>query len=60
LFWIGADVRTVTKSAGENFNLNEIETALVEHKPTLLFLAQGESSTGVVQPVEGVGALCSK
>lgn len=56
----GADVRTLTKTAGENFKMGEIEAALVQHKPAIFFLAQGESSTGVVQPIEGVGALCSK
>lgn len=50
----------MSKSAGENFGLEEIETALAQHKPSVLFLAQGESSTGVVQPLEGVGALCVK
>nr|CAG4641538.1 EOG090X02WG [Eurycercus lamellatus] len=55
-----ADVRTFSKPAGENFSLDEIEAALVLHKPVLLFLVQGESSTGVVQPLEGVGSLCVK
>jgi len=56
----GADVRTFSKPAGENFSLEEIEAALVQHKPAILFLVQGESSTGVVQPIEGVGALTLK
>ncbi|XP_046650671.1 alanine--glyoxylate aminotransferase-like [Daphnia pulicaria] len=56
----GADVQTVTKVAGENFSLADIEAALLQHKPAVLFLAQGESSTGVVQPIEGFGALCTK
>lgn len=56
--YIGADVRTISKPAGENFSLDDIEAALAQHKPALLFLAQGESSTGVVQHIEGVGALC--
>jgi alanine-glyoxylate transaminase/serine-glyoxylate transaminase/serine-pyruvate transaminase len=46
--------------AGENFSLADIEAALLQHKPAVLFLAQGESSTGVVQPIEGFGALCTK
>lgn len=53
-------MRKFSKLAGENFTLVEIEAALTEHKPAILFLVQGESSTGVVQPLEGVGALCSK
>lgn len=53
-------MRTVTKPPGENFSLSDVEAALIQHKPAIFFLAQGESSTGVVQPVEGVGALCTK
>jgi len=56
----GADVRTFSKPPGQNFSLNDIEAALLEHKPAILFLVQGESSTGVVQPLDGVGALCTK
>lgn len=56
----GADVRKFSKPAGDNFSLAEIKAALTEHKPAILFLVQGESSTGVVQPLDGVGALCSK
>ncbi|NWY03563.1 SPYA protein, partial [Nothoprocta ornata] len=33
---------------------------LVRHKPTVLFLAHGESSTGVLQPLEGLGELCHR
>lgn len=53
-------MRTFSKPAGENFSLAEIEAALSQHKPAILFLVQGESSTGVVQPIEGVGALTLK
>ena len=50
----------MSKPIGENFSLADIEAALEEHKPAILFLVQGESSTGVVQPLEGVGSLCSR
>lgn len=53
-------MQTLTKPPGENFNLQEIEASLQQHKPAILFLIQGESSTGVVQPLEGFGALCTK
>ena len=32
--------------------------AMVELKPTALFLCHGESSTGVMHPLEGFGDLC--
>ncbi|NXV22791.1 SPYA protein, partial [Cepphus grylle] len=31
---------------------------LVRHKPSVLFITHGESSTGVLQPLEGLGKLC--
>lgn len=33
---------------------------LAQHKPVLLFLTQGESSTGVLQPLDGYGELCHR
>lgn len=33
---------------------------LVQHKPVLLFLTQGESSSGVLQPLDGYGELCHR
>ncbi|XP_055618738.1 alanine--glyoxylate aminotransferase [Toxorhynchites rutilus septentrionalis] len=54
----GADVRTVKSSVGQSLSLEEIRSALLLHKPSVLFLTQGDSSTGVLQGLEGVGALC--
>ncbi|XP_063848148.1 alanine--glyoxylate aminotransferase-like isoform X3 [Scylla paramamosain] len=56
----GAAVRTIKKPAGDVFSLDELEAALEQHKPAVLFLVQGESSTGALQPIEGVGLLCQK
>lgn len=33
---------------------------LAQHKPVLLFLTHGESSTGVLQPLDGFGELCHR
>ncbi|NXV30193.1 SPYA protein, partial [Rissa tridactyla] len=33
---------------------------LVRHKPSVLFITHGESSTGVLQPLEGLGKLCHR
>lgn len=57
---LDADVRVIKKPPGDVFNLNELESALSMHKPAVLFLVQGESSTGALQPLEGVGSLCRK
>ena len=33
---------------------------LLLHKPVLLYVCHGESSTGTLQPLEGVGELCRR
>ncbi|KAM8804804.1 alanine--glyoxylate aminotransferase [Eudromia elegans] len=57
---LGADVREVRKAPGEFFTARDIEEALVQHHPAVLFLTHGESSTGVLQPLEGLGELCHR
>ncbi|XP_056420664.1 alanine--glyoxylate aminotransferase isoform X1 [Hyla sarda] len=57
---IGAEVRLLTKPPGEGFSLKEIEKGLAEHKPSLFFITHGESSSGVVQPLDGIGDLCHR
>ena len=56
----GANVVDLKKEAGKTFSLAELEAALAEHKPAVLFLCQGESSTGVHQALGGVGAACAR
>lgn len=57
---IGADVVQLSRPSGITFTLEEIETALKAHRPTVLAICVGESSTGVIQPMEGIGDLCQK
>ncbi|XP_074220829.1 alanine--glyoxylate aminotransferase [Camelus bactrianus] len=57
---IGARVHLMIKDPGGHYTLQEVEEALARHKPALLFLTQGESSTGVLQPLEGYGELCHR
>ncbi len=54
----GADVRTIAKSWGQVFTLEELRSALETHRPSLLALVHAETSTGARQPLEGVGDLC--
>lgn len=54
----GADVRTINRPWGEAFTLAELRTALETHRPQVLALVHAETSTGVRQPLEGVGDLC--
>ena len=53
-----ADVRVIEKPWGEAFTLDELSTALKQHKPAILAMVHAETSTGVCQPMEGVGYLC--
>ena len=55
-----ADVRTIEKPWGEWFSLEELEAAILEHKPAILAMVHAETSTGVCQPMEGVGELCRR
>ncbi len=54
----GADVRRIEKPWGQVFTLEEIGAALEENRPAILGLVHGETSTGALQPIEGVGKLC--
>ena len=39
--------------AGKGYSLEELTQAVEQHKPTVLFVVQGESSTGVQQSLAG-------
>lgn len=53
-----ADVRTITKPWGQAFTLAELREAVAAHRPKVLALVHAETSTGVCQPLEGIGDLC--
>eukprot|EP00076_Gallus_gallus_P007295 XP_003641783.2 serine--pyruvate aminotransferase [Gallus gallus] len=57
---LGAKVHELLKPPGEYFTLRDIQEGLAQHKPSLLFITHGESSTGVLQPLEGLGELCHR
>lgn len=57
---IGALVHQMPKNPGEHYTLQEVEEGLAQHKPVLLFLTHGESSTGMMQPLDGFGDLCHR
>lgn len=54
----GAEVKTIEKPWGEAFSLEELRTAVARHQPAVLAIVHAETSTGVMQPLEGVGELC--
>ncbi|MEB3326285.1 MAG: alanine--glyoxylate aminotransferase family protein [Synechococcus sp.] len=55
-----AEVVTIEKPWGEAFSLEELELALKNHRPKILAIVHAETSTGICQPVEGIGDLCRK
>lgn len=42
------------------FSLESIEDGLREYRPKALFVTHGDSSSGTLQPLEGLGGLCEK
>ncbi|BDA46134.1 Serine-pyruvate aminotransferase, mitochondrial [Coccomyxa sp. Obi] len=54
----GANVVNLEKEAGKAFSFEELSQAVTQHKPAVLFLCQGESSSGVHQNLAGLGKLC--
>lgn len=57
---IGAEICTLDLPWGEVATLEQIESALIEHKPQVMACIHGDTSTTMAQPLEGVGALCRK
>jgi alanine-glyoxylate transaminase/serine-glyoxylate transaminase/serine-pyruvate transaminase len=56
----GAEVVTIKRPWGEAFTLEEVETAVSTHRPTILAMVHAETSTGVCQPMDGIGDVCRR
>ncbi|KAM8789330.1 alanine--glyoxylate aminotransferase [Rhynchonycteris naso] len=57
---VGARTHPMIKDPGGYYTLKEVEEGLAKHRPVLLFLTQGESTSGILQPLEGYGELCHR
>jgi (S)-ureidoglycine-glyoxylate aminotransferase len=57
---VGADVRVLDAPWGSVFMPEQIEAGLKQHRPALLALCQGETSTTMLQPLAELGALCRR
>ena len=55
-----ADVRVIERDWGSVFTASEIEAAITEHKPKLLAIVHGDTSTTLAQPLDELGAICAK
>lgn len=56
----GADVRTMEAKLGSVFTYEQISAHIDIHEPKILFICHGESSTGVLNPIEHLGTLCRR
>ena len=55
-----ANVTIIEKKWGEVFPLDEIEYEIEKNKPSIFAIVHAETSTGVLQPLEGIGKICRK
>ena len=55
---VGGEVRTINTEWGSVFELDQIADAVKEHRPRVVALVHGDTSTTTAQPLAGVGALC--
>ena len=60
IFFPGARVHVLEGHPGVPFSLSEIGAALESARPKLFFVTHGESSTGTLQGLEGIGPLCHR
>lgn len=57
---IGCKVATVqSKSLSEPIEFEAYEKLIRDHRPKLLYVCHGDSSTGVLQSLDGLGKVCS-
>jgi (S)-ureidoglycine-glyoxylate aminotransferase len=54
----GAEVHTIEAEWGTVFPVERIEAAIRQHRPRLLAMVHGDTSTTMAQPLEGIGAIC--
>jgi len=56
----GAEVHRIEVPWGEVFTPDQIEAAIVEVRPVLLALVQGDTSTTMCQPLDEIGEVCRR
>ena len=54
----GADVVTIDTEWGTVFTSEQLDQALATHKPKLLAISQGDTSTTMKQPLHALGEIC--
>jgi (S)-ureidoglycine-glyoxylate aminotransferase len=54
----GAEVVTIEREWGTVFTPEEIEAAIRKHRPRMLAVVHGDTSTTMAQPLADIGAMC--
>jgi len=57
---VGADVKVIETDWGTVFPLERLEAAIREFRPALVATCQGDTSTTMAQPLEGLGEICHR
>lgn len=55
-----ADVRIMETKLGTTFKYEQIRAQIELHKPKVVFICHGDSSTGVLQSLDKLGDLCHR
>lgn len=56
----GAVVKTLVSKSGTTLTYEQIRAHVETHQPKILFVCHGDSSTGVLQPLNNLGDLCRR
>ena len=56
----GAEVVMIEKDWGSVFDPEEISAAIEREKPAIVAMVHGETSTGCIQPFDGIGEACRR
>jgi (S)-ureidoglycine---glyoxylate transaminase len=57
---LGADVASVEIEWGRVFETDAIEAAILRHRPRMVAISHGDTSTTMLQPLAEIGALCRR
>jgi (S)-ureidoglycine-glyoxylate aminotransferase len=57
---VGAEVAAIETEWGRVFAPEEIEAAILRHRPKLIAMSHGDTSTTMLQPLAEVGTLCRR
>ena len=57
---LGAEVVAIETEWGRVFDPGEIEAAIKQHRPKMLAISHGDTSTTMLQPLAEIGVLCRR